>query len=379
MNDCVYLDNAAAMPVKSETLDAFKKYSLEYFANPEAVHSAGRKSRTALNDAAGKIIFALTGEDDYRLFWTSSATEAINTAISFTGFKNKSILTTGAEHPAMKSAIEGAEFRDIRKVRIKNNGLIDLNDLDKKLDKNVGVVAVHHVQNETGAVQNLVEVRKVIDGKSPDSVFIVDTVQSVTKLAIPWYEAKINMAFIAGHKIGAPSGGALLYNLQKQIRLPFSKYLNDTRSLFHNVGRPDPAICLTFADVLLKAETDNSMGRIVALNRYMRAKCAEMALQYNIRISCSVPEAFATPYITLMMLPDYQGEVLVRMLSEKNIMISAGSACEASKKKPGQALLSMGIPAENARTVIRVSFFFDSDKKDVDRFLEALKEILKEY
>ncbi len=381
-NNLIYLDNAAAMPVNPEVIEAFKTYSDEFFANPESVHSLGRKSYIALKEASENIISLLTGINNYSLLWTSSATEAINIAFSFPGFADGVAITTEAEHPAMYHSIEKAGFCEIRKINLQNNGLIDLNDLDNKLDEKVKVVAIHHVQNETGAIQDLVEIRKFIDKVCPNAVFVVDTVQSVAKLAISWKEAGINIGFIGGHKIGAPAGGAMIYdigNVNKSLQQSFLKYLNDARSVSHSIGRPDPVLCLFLTKAVKKATADKAQNRMTALNEYAREKINAFAGQNSIKICFPVPIEFSSPYIITMLLPPCQGDILVRMLSDKGVMVSAGSACEASKNRPNRALMAMGISYKNARTAVRISFSPESSENDVDRFVDTLRHVLNDY
>jgi cysteine desulfurase len=379
-NNNIYLDGAAAMAVRGELLESFQQNILEYSANPEALHCEARKAASALDNAADQLISALTG-DEYQLFWSSSATEAINMTFLFPFFRDRVILTSDSEHPAVQHAIEGAGFCEIRKVPVKRDGLLDFEILEKMLDSDVDVVSIHHVQNETGAIQDLCEVRRLINKKSPDAIFISDTVQSVAKLAVPWLEAEINIGFIGGHKVGAVSGGALICSFQNQpdTAKAFSLHLQNLRKISHSIGRADPAICINLADAVIFAESGNSLCKATYLSKTLRAKLADLAAETNVSITIPVPEDSASPYIVTFLMPPYQAEVVVRMLSDKGIMVSAGSACEASKSKPSQALISISGSDQNARTAIRVSFSFQSQISDIDRFIDALKEVLNEY
>jgi cysteine desulfurase len=78
-------------------------------------------------------------------------------------------------------------------------------------------------------------------------------------------------------------------------------------------------------------------------------------------------------------LPPYQGAVLVRMLSERGIMVAAGSACEAERQGASRALLAMGVPRHEAFSALRFSFWESNSADDVDRLLETLPEIFQRY
>jgi cysteine desulfurase len=377
----IYLDSAAAMPVRRELLESFNKYILDYSANPESAHSAGREAASLIRDAGERVSLALTG-GDYKVGWSSSATEAINIVFGFADFSGKVILTSDSEHPAMLHAIERAGFCEIRKVPVKRDGLLDFDIFEKMINDDVAVVSVHHVQNETGAVQDLCEVRRLIDRKAPDALFVSDTVQSVAKIAIPWAEAGIDIAFIGGHKVGAVSGGALLYNLHREpdIAKSFSRHLHDLRSASHLIGRPDPAVCMGLADAVIYAESGNALCKASYLSKKLRTELMEMSdASSDLNILLPVPEASSSPYIVTFLMPPYQAEVIVRMLSDKGVMVSAGSACEASKLKPSSALTAVAGSEKNARTTIRVSFSYQSTISDLDIFMQLLSEVVQEY
>lgn len=374
MDYYIYLDNAAAMRTDADLVKRFSRYALEYFPNPEAEHAAARNCRKELTAAAERLSMALTTTDEYKIFWTTSATEAMNITFSFPEFCSGTVLTSNSEHPAFAKPLNCK----IRKINIKRDGTFDLDDLEMKLDKTVTAVALHHVQNETGAVQDLCEVRRIIRQRSPEALLIADTVQSVGKLAIPWSEAEINIAFIAGHKLGIPTGGALIYRFSKKaMTTAFSQHLANLRSVSHAIGRVDPAVALTLADAVELAEKNKQVKyeTVKHLNSVLRARLVEREISAEFLLA---PE-IASPYITSLLLPPYQGQVLVRMLSEKGVMVSEGSACEAASKEVSAALLAMGISKQNARSVIRISFGFQSDESDVNELVSTLADVLKNY
>ena len=368
------------MPVRPEILDLFKEYTLKYPANPEALHHAGRDAASVISKAGEDIAIALTGDTEYSLAWSSSATEAINMAFMFPYFKNKVILTTDSEHPAFSCAIKRAQFCEVRTIPVRQDGSINMELMESELNTDVAAVALHHVQNETGALQNLCELRRIINRKSPDALLIADTVQSVAKLAVPWEEAGINIAFIGGHKVGAPSGGAVLYNFggQSNLQTSFKKHLDDLRSSQHLIGRPDTAICMTLSEAVMYGES-SPLCKASYLNSTLRAKLADLASEISQEILLPVPEESASPYILTALIPPFQSEIVVRMLADKGVMVSAGSACEASSSKPSQALIAIAGSEKRARCALRISISCESSIDDIEQFVISLSEVLADY
>lgn len=377
MQEFIYLDNAASMQAEPEMIKRLSQYSLEYFPNPEAEHAAGRDCLKELNDAAERAVTALTDSNDYKIFWTASATEAMNIIFSCRRVIGDQALISRSEHPAMSEPLKLAEI-DLLKLNIRRDGTFDLDDLTEKLNPDIKSVFLHHIQNETGAIQNLVAVREIMNKKAPAALLIIDTVQSVGKINIPWHEAGINIAFIGGHKLGIPSGGAIIYRMlengqQKDLEIHFEQL----RSGRHSIGRVDPPIALTLTDAIVNAKKHQlrRFDFISHLNFLLRKKLEESDIDVSFLITPDV----ASPYILTLLLPPYQGQVLVRMLSAKGVMVSAGSACEAASKEVSAALLAMGVSKEHARCVLRVSFGFRSVESDVNSFIASLHEVLNDY
>jgi len=378
MQNYIYLDNAAAMCIDKEMLVRFSQYALEYFPNPEAEHDAGRDCRTEITKAAELLSKTLTGTDKYSVFWTNSATEAMNLVFSFSAMFQQTVITSKSEHASFENPINKINNCEIRRIKIKPTGLFDLIDLEKKLDNTVSAVALHYVQNETGAVQNICAIRELINKKAPKAILISDTVQAIGKIDIPWQEADINVGFVGAHKLGLISGGAIIFKMpDKRQNSVFSNFLTQLRSPEHLLGRIDPPVALTLADTISECERKKQthLEKIKFLNSLLRKKLIDTGIDIQFLLSADV----SSPYIVSFLLPPYQGQVLVRMLSEKGVMVSEGSACKAASKEISNALRSMGVSIENAYSVLRISFGFQSDESDVNAFVSSLMEVLKSY
>jgi cysteine desulfurase len=74
-------------------------------------------------------------------------------------------------------------------------------------------------------------------------------------------------------------------------------------------------------------------------------------------------------------LPGAPSEVRMHHLEELGVVVSAGSACHAHRREASPTLLAMGISAEEARTMLRISFSRLNTEDEVGRAMEALAEI----
>jgi cysteine desulfurase len=342
----VYLDNAAAAPVAPEIMDAYRNHLTSCFANQEASHSLAYEIRRKLKDAEKRVSTALTGEPDHYVHWGSSGTALFNLICRYPGFTGQRLRTSNLEHPALTAALN----------RLGDQG-------------NRSLIALHHVQSETGQINDLTSIDK------GDAVFLADTVQSAGKLEIPWKTARPDLIFCSGHKIGAP-GGALLICRDHAIR----EFLMEARQSAYLAERPEPALCLTLADALETAcrnRVEHATGA-ARLKTKIIATLVGRQLSNGRKIRLTVPAEQSSPFILHLIIGGYQSAVLVRMLSRHNIHVGAGSACQAESKRPSPALLALGFNREDAYSGLRLSFWHNTEA-EIDSFLQAFDAVLREY
>ncbi len=377
-NEMIYLDSAAAAAPATGILDFYREKLAEYYANQEAAHGFAFEIRQKLKDAETELSEILTGDPRNKVAWCSSASDGFAACLSsLRDTTGKNIVTTGAEHPALASAVARIPEIDTRTVKLTLQGLIDLEHLDSLIDANTIMVALHHVQSETGVIQDLPAVRKAIDRKKiPGIKFLADTVQSAGKLPLPWLEAKLDLAFVSGPKIGVPGGGAVICRFSDDYMR-----ITNLRTKEHQTGRVNPALAMTLTEAFreLGKNREKEFRRISELNRFARAKLAGVKLNNGRDPVLTIPEKLASPWILHMMLPNYQGAILTRMLSKMNIMAAAGSACEAENNTPSRTLTVMGYKKTDAFSGMRISFWRNTTRENIDEFITALQQILINY
>jgi cysteine desulfurase len=370
----IYLDNAAATPVDANVMDFFRYSCLKHYANQEASHDAGYAVRRELEKAAGKLLKTITGNPEKNcLFWTNSGTDSINAVLALPQFSQGNIITTKAEHPALLEAISRAAGPERTKfAEIGGDGGINFESLSNLIDEKTSLVALHHVQSETGRVQDLIKIREILNTKNSKALFFADTVQSAFKMELPWEKAGLDFALVSGHKMGAPSGGAVICRDRK-----LCEELKKTRDKRYLIARADPPSCLSlaFAAERFAAERDNIFEKAKELSNHLRNGLREIFKEATI----TVPEENSSPFIVHFTVKNCQGAVLVRMLSQEGLMISSGSACMAESPDASKTLLAMGMDKAKAFSALRVSFWKNTEIKDIDCFLDSLSKVLKNY
>ena len=213
MEKFYYLDNAATTKVFDDVFDLMKKNNDELFFNPSASYSKALSSKKVLNDARKSILNILRGSAG-KLYFTSSATESNNTV--FNGVHLRSgdvVLVSKGEHPSVYNAAHRLEEKGVKvfDINLQSNGLVDVEDLKKLLSDKVKLVSIIHVSNETGAINDIKNLVKVVKNYNQKIIFHSDGVQAFGKIKVNLQDLGVDLYTISAHKIYAPRGIASLW------------------------------------------------------------------------------------------------------------------------------------------------------------------------
>ncbi|MET0370965.1 MAG: aminotransferase class V-fold PLP-dependent enzyme [Sphingobium sp.] len=347
MADRLYLDHAATTPMLAEAKAAMMA-AMERWANPSSPHADGRAARAALEDARGRIA-GMLGWDGHVLF-TSGASEAI--AIGLGRAKTGRVTASAVEHDAVLRVVRG------ERIGVDWEGLVSSSfALEELKNPSTGsgrterleerpVVAIQHVNNETGVVQPLWQIdRRAI-------TLFADCAQSAGKLALP----DADMIAISAHKFGGPPGvGALLLRDLGLIE-PSGGQEQGYRAGTENL----PGVLAMAA--ALEARTDwltGAAGLRARLDAAIKAAGGEVVARDAPRI----------PAIASYRMPGVSARAQLIRFDLAGISVSAGSACSSGSLKTSHVLRAMGWDDEAAGEVVRVSFGPETNDADVDRFL----------
>jgi cysteine desulfurase len=338
----VYLDHASTTPLLPEARAAMAR-GFEGWANPNSPHADGRASRALLEEARRIIAEVLGWRHD--VIFTSGASESIEIV-------GKRAKVAGRAHSATEHAIVpyamGAESRVIA---VQPNGLIDEAALETVLAGGPALVAIQHVNNETGVIQSLDRIAERV--RAAGSLLLADCAQSAGKLPLP------DADFIAacGHKLGGPPGvGVLLVR-----DLGTLEAAGGGQEQGYRRGTQDVPSALGFAAALAARPYD--MMRLAEL----RARLEDSVKAAGGAVIAEDAPRIAT--IGAVSLPGGSSASLLVQLDLAGIAVSAGSACSSGKMKASAVLAAMGVPDDVAGGFIRLSFGPHTSEADIERFL----------
>lgn len=225
MKTSIYLDNAATTKTAQEVVDAMLPYFTENYGNPSSIYDLGTKSKEAITKGREQIAEVL-GAKSEEIYFTAGGSEADNWALkaTFEAYKNKGnhIITTKIEHHAILHTCEYLEKRGakITYLDVDENGVVDLDQLQKAITPETILISVMFANNEIGSIQPIKEIGRI--AKEHGVLFHTDAVQAFCQVPINVDECNIDMLSSSGHKINGPKGIGFLYIRKVPSRLHWS-------------------------------------------------------------------------------------------------------------------------------------------------------------
>lgn len=344
--DRLYLDHAATSPLLPEARAALLR-GLKVWANPGSPHAEGRAARALLEEARSTIAEALGWRHD--VIFTGGASEAIEIAAERARVPGRAHSAT--EHSIVSYAMGASSTI----LPVGPDGLVDEAALEEILAKGPTLVAIQHVNNETGIIQPLDKLASTI--RAAGSLLLADCAQSAGKLPLP------DADFIAAcaHKLGGPPGiGVLL------VRDITTLEPSGGQEKGYRRGTQDVPGAQGFAAALRVPYDLDCLARL------------RSRLEAGVKSAGGMVIGEESPRIAnigAVSLPGASSSSLLVQFDLCGIAVSAGSACSSGTMKRSEVLAAMDVPVEIADGAIRVSFGRGTSESDVDRFLTEWRGI----
>jgi cysteine desulfurase len=364
----VYLDYNATTPVEPEVLDAMLPYFSAEFGNASSIHTFGQKARAAVETAREQVA-ALLGARPQEIFFTSGGTESDNHAIfgivsssSASSASRPHVITSLIEHEAVLNACQALEKQrvDVTYLSVDQDGLIDLEDLQRALRPETVLITIMQANNELGTVQPIEEIGRI--AKDADVYFHTDAVQSAGKIPIDVNKFQLDLLSLSGHKIYAPKGVGALY-VRGGTRLKQLLYGgHHQRGMRPGTENVVGIVGLGKAAEIARHSLANDARRLSALRDQL-----EHGLLHRVPHSrINAGRAPRTPNTANLVFRGVEGEALLIALDLKGLACSTGAACSSGAVEPSHVLTAIGLPPEEARASLRFSLGRHTTQADID-------------
>ena len=374
-NKVTYLDHHASAPLLPVARDAMMEM-LDIVGNPSSVHGNGRKLRAAIETARDKIALAV-GTARGRVVFAGSATEALTQAI-VGGVAAQSVdhvLYGAGEHMAVIRAVEATGIAT-SPIPMNVNGTYDLDALakliaDQSADDQRLMIVVQQVNNETGVVQLISNIERLIF--ETKHVLVLDAVQGFGKVPFFFDPSRVDMMAISAHKIGGPVGvGALILkpSMDSAKLIPGGGQEQGRRG-----GTESAALIAGFG---VAAEAAKKNFDVLAERKLLQHAEAELKNIWG-EIEVFGQGAERTGTALCFAISGLKNNISMINYDLENVALSAGSACSSGKVSRSHVLMAMGIDQSMVDSALRVSVGWDSTRDDIERFLAVTKKIVDRH
>ncbi|MCS7183737.1 MAG: cysteine desulfurase [Patescibacteria group bacterium] len=381
----IYLDYASTTPLDKEVLREMKKYFIEYFGNPSSLHSFGQKALMAV-DQSRELIKNLIQVDHFNeIIFTSSATESNNLAIKGLAYLyyfrlkiKPHFLTTEIDHPSILEPLKDLKnlnLIDYDFLPFDDNGIIQFNKLENLIKENTVLITTHYVNSEIGIIQPIGEISKKLKNinqkREIKILFHLDASQAPLTEDISVKNLGVDLMTLSGHKIYGPKGIACLYKKNSVVLerlISGSEQEFGLRSSTENV----PSIVGFVKALEIAIENrKNFRDHVEKIKKYF----IEQLKNNNVDFLINGNLKFSSPKILNIYFPQKTSQQLLIYLDQNKIFVSSGMACKSRTEIPNEVVSK--IWPERAKNSIRLSFGKETKKKDIDKFVELIKNFFK--
>lgn len=301
-------------------------------------------------------------------------TESDNMILKGIAFANKNkgnhIITSKIEHPAVLNTCKFLEkfgFK-ITYINANSNGIIDLKELEKSINRNSILISIMFANNEIGTIQPIKEIGEI--AKRNGIYFHTDAVQAIGNINIDVKKYNIDALSISAHKFYGPKGIGVAYIDERVnfIRLQDGGHQErDKRAGTENV----PGIVgMATAMEIANQNMEKNNNHIKFLRDYYIEEIKQK-IPY-IRINGDMEKRL--PGNANICFSGVDGSKLLSRLDEKGICASSGSACSEGLLTPSHVLLAIGVPNNLARSSLRITFGKSNTFEDTKYLIENIKE-----
>lgn len=372
MKDVIYMDYQATTPCDSRVLDAMLPYFSEKFGNPHSVtHVMGREALEGVQNARSQVAKLINTDTDNIIF-TSGATEANNLVIQgvcrFYDQKKRKIIVSEIEHKCVLESAKamGRDGFEIILAPVLDNGIVDLNFLEKHINEDTLLVSVMTVNNEIGTIQPIKEISKLCRTKS--ALFHTDAAQAIGKINVDAND--VDFMSISGHKIYGPKGIGALY-VAKGLRVkPILFGGGQERGMRSGTLATPLCVGLGKACEIASVEMAEEKLRLTKFKNYF----IDNIMKRLPKVYLNGDEDLRIPGCLNFSFEGVEGEGI--MLGMPEVCVSSGSACTSATLDPSYVLKALNTRDELAHSSLRIGFGRFTNFEEIQYVVDKLVSVV---
>lgn len=377
-----YFDSAATVQRPEVVLQAEHSYLTSTYAN----NGRGQYSWAVVTDeiiqqTRKELCAFLHGADGSEIVFTSGATMSLNLVAMAWGLHNlkdgDEVVYCLSDHHSMTQPWESLQRQltregksiVLKRYALTESGGIDLESLRSAISANTQIVNVTHINNTSGVINDLCEIRRAV---GDDVLLNVDIAQSLSHSPLDIGRASVDFASFSGHKCFATTGIGGLYlsaRVQEFMRTTFvgggqesiREHLFTPSRLEAGTLNITGIVSLRFAIQFLQSlGMEQVHGYVSKLTKYIHN---ELLLRNYItfRYPVRAYEIDNRMGVVSFSIEGVEAQDVAEFLANRGIFVRSGGMCAGRKRED----------------LIRVSVHVYNDYSEVDRLVAALDDLHK--
>ncbi len=373
LNFPIYLDHNATTPCDPRVVDAMLPYFTNTFGNAASRnHAFGWQAEEAV-DYAREQVAKLIGADTKEIIFTSGATEADNLALKgvfeMYASKGNHIITCNIEHKAVLDTCKHIEKEggEVTYLKVKDNGLVDLAELEAAIKPTTILIALMYANNEIGTVMPMKEVSAI--AKKKGVLVFSDATQAVGKIPVDVNKDGIDLMAFSAHKMYGPKGVGALYVRRKNPRVKVTAQIDGgghERGMRSGTLNVPGIVGFGKACELCRTEMEEETKRVIILRDRLENALLKIEESY-----LNGDKEHRLPHVSNISFKYVEGEGLM-MGFNKNIAVSSGSACTSASLEPSYVLKALGLGDDLAHSSLRFGLGRYTTEEQIDYTIEQV-------
>lgn len=373
LNFPIYLDHNATTPCDPRVVEAMIPYFTNNFGNAASRnHPFGWQAEAAVDNAREQVA-KLIGADPKEIIFTSGATEADNLAIKgvfeMYASKGNHIITCNIEHKAVLDTCKHIEKEggEVTYLKVKDNGLVDLAELEAAIKPTTILIALMYANNEIGTIMPMKEISAI--AKKHGILVFSDATQAVGKIPVDVNKDGIDLMAFTAHKMYGPKGVGALYVRRKNPRVKVTAQMDGgghERGMRSGTLNVPGIVGFGKACEICVNEMEEETKRVSKLRDKLQTELLKVEESY-----LNGDKEHKLPHVTNISFKHVEGEGLL-MGFNKNIALSSGSACTSASLEPSYVLKALGLGDDLAHSSLRFGLGRFTTDEQIDYTVEQV-------
>ncbi|HWR33588.1 MAG TPA: IscS subfamily cysteine desulfurase [Chitinophagaceae bacterium] len=369
----IYLDHNATTPCDPRVLEAMIPYFTNNFGNAASRnHSFGWQAEEAV-DYAREQVAKLIGAEPKEIIFTSGATEADNLSLKgvfeMYASKGNHIITCNIEHKAVLDTCKHIEKEggEVTYLKVKDNGLIDLDELESAIKPTTILIAIMYANNEIGTVNPMKEIGVI--ARKHNVLLFSDATQAVGKIPVNVNKDGIDLMAFTAHKMYGPKGVGALYVRRKNPRVKVTAQIDGgghERGMRSGTLNVPGIVGFGKACEICLNEMETETARVSKLRDKLENSLLQIEEAY-----LNGDKEHRLPHVTNISFKYVEGEGLM-MGFNKNIAVSSGSACTSASLEPSYVLKALGLGDDLAHSSLRFGLGRFTTEEQIDYTIQQV-------